>query len=125
MMGKNRVRGNGAPWSTRGGRVPLRSIRLRLDDTWRSGGSCSKEPKSDDHKDSQAKTVLREAFAAAGLSAEIEVYAGTLHGWYPPDSAVYHEVQAGRAWSPTSGHANRRPQPELDAGGDRGDRCGP
>ena len=54
---------------------------------------------NDDKKDPQAKTVLREAFAAAGLPAEIEVYAGTLHGWCPPDSAVYDEAQAERAWS--------------------------
>ena len=47
----------------------------------------------------EAKTVLRDVFAAAGLPAEIEVYAGTLHGWCPPDSAVYHEAQAERAWS--------------------------
>ena len=54
---------------------------------------------NDDEKDPKAKTVLREAYAAAKLPAEIEVYAGTLHGWCPPDSAVYHEAQAERAWS--------------------------
>ena len=54
---------------------------------------------NDDEKDPGAKTVLREVFAAAGLPAEIEVYAGTLHGWCPPDSAVYNEAQAERAWS--------------------------
>ena len=54
---------------------------------------------NDDKKDPEAKNVLRDAFAAAGLPAEIEVYAGTLHGWCPPDSAVYHEAQAERAWS--------------------------
>ena len=54
---------------------------------------------NDDKKEPKAKTVLREAFAAAKLAAEIEVYAGTLHGWCPPDSAVYHEAQAERAWS--------------------------
>ena len=55
---------------------------------------------NDDKKDPEAKNVLREAFAAAaGLPAEIEVYAGTLHGWCPPDSAVYHEAQAERAFS--------------------------
>ena len=54
---------------------------------------------NDDAKDPEAKNALREAFAAAGLPAEIEVYAGTLHGWCPPDSAVYHEAQAERAWS--------------------------
>ena len=54
---------------------------------------------NDDQKDPEAKTVLRDAFGATGLPAEIEVYAGTLHGWCPPDSAVYHEAQAERAWS--------------------------
>ena len=54
---------------------------------------------NDDEKDPRAKTALRDAFAAAGLPAEIEVYEGTLHGWCPPDSAVYHEAQAERAWS--------------------------
>ena len=54
---------------------------------------------NDDEKDPRAKTALGEAFAAAGLPAEIEVYAGTLHGWCPPDSAVYDEAQAERAWS--------------------------
>ena len=54
---------------------------------------------NDDAKDPDAKTALRMAFDAAGLPAEIEVYAGTLHGWCPPDSAVYDEAQAERAWS--------------------------
>ncbi len=31
--------------------------------------------------------------------AEIEVYAGAAHGWCPPDSQVYNEKQAERAWS--------------------------
>ncbi len=54
---------------------------------------------NDDQNDPEAKNVLRESFGAAGLSAEIEVYEGALHGWCPPDSAVYHEAQAERAWS--------------------------
>ncbi len=54
---------------------------------------------NDDAKDPEAKTALRQAFDAAGLPAEIEVYAGALHGWCPPDSAVYNEAQAERAWS--------------------------
>jgi carboxymethylenebutenolidase len=53
---------------------------------------------NDDEKEPQAKDVLRKDFAAAGLPAEIEVYPDTLHGWCPPDSAVYNEVQAERAW---------------------------
>ncbi len=54
---------------------------------------------NDDASDPEAKNVLRGAFASAGLQAEIEVYTGTLHGWCPPDSAVYNEAQAERAWS--------------------------
>ncbi len=54
---------------------------------------------NDDADDPEAKNVLRETFASAGLGAEIEVYEGTLHGWCPPDSAVYNEAQAERAWS--------------------------
>jgi carboxymethylenebutenolidase len=54
---------------------------------------------NDDGKDPQAKVLLREAFDNAGVSAEIEVYEDTLHGWCPPDSAVYNEAQAERAWS--------------------------
>jgi carboxymethylenebutenolidase len=54
---------------------------------------------NDDAAQPEAKTVLRDVFAAAGLPAEIEVYAGAMHGWCPPDSAVYDEAQAERAWS--------------------------
>jgi len=54
---------------------------------------------NDDERDPQAKVLLREAYDAAGVEAEIEVYQGTLHGWCPPDSAVYNEAQAERAWS--------------------------
>jgi carboxymethylenebutenolidase len=54
---------------------------------------------NDDGKDPKAKVLLREAFDNAGVSAEIEVYEDTLHGWCPPDSAVYNEAQAERAWS--------------------------
>ena len=54
---------------------------------------------NDDENDPEAKNVLRETFDTAGLPAEIEVYEGALHGWCPPDSAVYNEAQAERAWS--------------------------
>ena len=53
---------------------------------------------NDDQKQPEAKTVLRDALAKAGLKAEVEVYAGTLHGWCPPDSAVYNAEHAERAW---------------------------
>ncbi len=54
---------------------------------------------NDDEKEPEAKNMLRTAFDAAGLQAEIEVYAGAAHGWCPPDSPVYNEAQAERAWS--------------------------
>jgi carboxymethylenebutenolidase len=54
---------------------------------------------NDDEKDPDAKNILRAAYAEAGIPAEIEVYEGTLHGWCPPDSRVYNEAQAERAWS--------------------------
>jgi carboxymethylenebutenolidase len=54
---------------------------------------------NDDQKEPDAKNVLRDEFAKAKLPAEIEVYAGAAHGWCPPDSAVYNEKQAERAWA--------------------------
>lgn len=54
---------------------------------------------NDDKQQPEAKDKLREAFAAAKLPAEIEVYAGAMHGWCPPDAAVYNEAQAEKAWS--------------------------
>lgn len=54
---------------------------------------------NDDEREPEAKGVLREAFAAAHRPAEIEVYAGSLHGWCPPDSPVYDEPGAERAWA--------------------------
>jgi carboxymethylenebutenolidase len=53
---------------------------------------------NDHQSEPLAKDLLREAFAAAGIPAEIEVYEGAMHGWCPPDSPVYHEAQAERAW---------------------------
>lgn len=54
---------------------------------------------NDDGRHPDEKVLLRAAFDSAGVSAEIEVYKDTLHGWCPPDSAVYNEAQADRAWS--------------------------
>ena len=54
---------------------------------------------NDDEREPQAKTALRAAFDQAQLQAEIEVYAGAMHGWCPPDSPVYHEAMAEKAWS--------------------------
>jgi carboxymethylenebutenolidase len=54
---------------------------------------------NDDQKQPNAKDVLRDSFAKVQLPAEIEVYKGTLHGWCPPDSQVYNQEQAEKAWS--------------------------
>ncbi len=53
---------------------------------------------NDDRNDPQAKLTLREAYDAAGIPAEIEVYEGALHGWCAIDSPAYHRAQAERAW---------------------------
>jgi len=54
---------------------------------------------NDDQRDPESKVVLKEHFAAASLPAEIEVYEDAMHGWCPPDSRVYNEQQAERAWA--------------------------
>jgi len=53
---------------------------------------------NDDMRSPNDKNVLKETFADAKLPAEIEVYKGA-HGWCPPDSRVYNEAQAEKAWS--------------------------
>jgi carboxymethylenebutenolidase len=54
---------------------------------------------NDDQRAPNDKAVLKETFAKAGLPAEIEVYENAAHGWCPPDSGVYNEPQAEKAWS--------------------------
>ncbi len=54
---------------------------------------------NDDARSPNDKVVLKETFAKANLVAEIEVYADAAHGWCPPDSKVYNEAQAEKAWS--------------------------
>ena len=53
---------------------------------------------SDDKPRPKEKDVLKETFAKANLPAEIEVY-GAAHGWCPPDTSVYNEQLAEKAWS--------------------------
>lgn len=54
---------------------------------------------NDDQRSPNDKTALKDTFDAAKRPAEIEVYTGAAHGWCPPDSGVYNEPQAERAWS--------------------------
>src|SRR6202051_364286 len=59
---------------------------------------------NDDTRRPDDKDKLKEAFAAAHVPAEIEVYAGALHGWCVPDmplqngNPIYQKADAERAW---------------------------
>ena len=59
---------------------------------------------NDDMRQPDAKDKLREAFAAAKVPAEIEVYPDALHGWCVPDmplqngKPIYSKPDAERAW---------------------------
>jgi carboxymethylenebutenolidase len=59
---------------------------------------------NDDERQPDAKDKLKEAFAAAKVPAEVEVYPGTLHGWCVPDmpkqngKPIYSKPDAERAW---------------------------
>lgn len=52
---------------------------------------------NDDKRAPTDKDVLKETFAQAKLAAEVEVYPGA-HGFCPPDSRVYSEPLAEKAW---------------------------
>jgi carboxymethylenebutenolidase len=54
---------------------------------------------NDDMQRPDEKTVLKDTFAKSNQPAEIEVYTGAAHGWCPPDSGVYNEPQAEKAWA--------------------------
>ena len=59
---------------------------------------------NDDMRQPDAKDKLKEAFAAAKVPAEIEVYPAALHGWCVPDmpmqngKPIYSKPDAERAW---------------------------
>ena len=59
---------------------------------------------NDDMRQPDAKDKLKEAFAAAKVTAEIEVYSGALHGWCVSDmplqngKPIYSQPDAERAW---------------------------
>lgn len=91
--------------------------RVRAGATFHGGGLVGTQPDSpnmliaqmkasyliaiaanDDARAPTDKDMLKTGFAAARLPAEIEVYEGTMHGWCPPDSKVYNQPQAERAW---------------------------
>jgi carboxymethylenebutenolidase len=57
---------------------------------------------SDDQRQPEAKDKLKEAF---GSKAEVEVYAGSIHGWCVSDMPlangmpIYNKDEADRAWT--------------------------
>jgi carboxymethylenebutenolidase len=59
---------------------------------------------NDDQRQPDAKDKLKEAFAAAKVPAEIEVYK-SLHGWCvpdmpaPADAPIYNKPEAEKAWA--------------------------
>jgi carboxymethylenebutenolidase len=60
---------------------------------------------NDDMQQPDAKTKLKEAFDAAKVPAEIEVYSQAQHGWCVPDmpmqangQPIYNKADADRAW---------------------------
>jgi carboxymethylenebutenolidase len=53
---------------------------------------------NDDMARPMEKDVIKDTFMKAGRPAEVEVYANSQHGWCPPDSGVYNEPQAEKAW---------------------------
>jgi carboxymethylenebutenolidase len=59
---------------------------------------------NDDMRQPDAKDKLKQAFAAAKVPAEVEVYSG-VHGWCVPDmpkqqsgEPIYNKPDAERAW---------------------------
>jgi carboxymethylenebutenolidase len=56
------------------------------------------QAQNDDATNPKVKDDLKAAFAAAGKTATVEVYAAN-HGWTVPGGAVYNQAEAERAWS--------------------------
>ena len=52
---------------------------------------------NDDQADTTVKDKVKAAFDAQKIPVEVEVYPAQ-HGWCPPDSQVFDQVQADKAW---------------------------
>jgi len=53
---------------------------------------------NDDKESPNEKVLLKEALAPRPQWHEVEVYAGAMHGWCPPDGRAYDEAAAEKAW---------------------------
>ena len=118
----DRSRGIGVQGYCMGGPFAVRSAaavpdRIRAAASFHGGGLVTDKPDSphrllsgtrasylfaiarnDDARAPAEKDTLRAAAAAAGRSAEVEVYPAD-HGWCVPDSPVYDAAAAERAWT--------------------------
>jgi carboxymethylenebutenolidase len=56
------------------------------------------QAQNDDASNPKVKDDLRAAFAAAGKTATVDVYAAN-HGWCVPGGQVYNQAEAERAWT--------------------------
>ena len=56
---------------------------------------------NDDKQQPDAKTTLKQAFDAAKVPVEVEVYEQGQHGWCVPDmpNNLYNKAEAERAWA--------------------------
>lgn len=122
QAGVDTSRGMGVQGYCMGGPLTFRTAaalpsRVRAAASFHGGGLVTDQPESphllipqtqahflialaqnDDQNQPETKNVLRQAFDAAQRPAEIEVYPAQ-HGWCPPDSQVYDQTQAERAWA--------------------------
>ncbi|MEL7107760.1 MAG: dienelactone hydrolase family protein [Pseudomonadota bacterium] len=62
------------------------------------GGVLIAIAENDHERQPEAQGALIAAFDAAGVPAEIEVYADAMHGWVPTDSRAHNPEQSARAW---------------------------
>jgi len=119
----NTSRGVGTTGYCMGGPLVMRTMafvpnRVKAGGSFHGGGLATNAPTSphlmvpqmqakavliavaqnDDAQDATVKDKVRAAFEAAKIPVEVEVYPAQ-HGWCPPDSQVYDQAQAEKAWT--------------------------
>lgn len=95
-LNPNRV---GAAASFHGGGVATDkpdSPHLLIDDT--NAGYLFAIADNDDKETPNEKVLLAEVLKPRPQWHEVEVYAGAMHGWCPPDGRAYNEAAAEKAW---------------------------
>ncbi|MEM7741888.1 MAG: dienelactone hydrolase family protein [Pseudomonadota bacterium] len=64
-----------------------------------TGGVLIAIAENDHERQPDAQDVLIDAFKAASVPADIDVYEDAMHGWVVTDSRAYHAEQSEHAWS--------------------------